>query len=61
MDMQTLGAALALAKATVLPKTEAGDAGEVLIVGNDGKWTAGAVTGATITVSGTTLVITSGS
>lgn len=58
MDVITLGAALALAKKTVLPSAEAGDAGEALVVGPDGAWTKGTVTGATITVSETTLTIT---
>ena len=58
MDMTTLGAAVALAKKVVLPTAEAADVGKVLTVGDDGKWTAGAPISATITVSGSTLVIT---
>lgn len=60
MDIQTLGAALALAKKTVLPAATAGDAGEVLAVGADGEWTKAAATTATIAVDGTTLTITAG-
>ena len=59
MDSATLGAALALMKSYV-PKGEAAEAGEVLTVGPDGSWTKGEVTGATITVDGTTLTITTG-
>ena len=57
MDMATLGAALAKAG---LPAATEADVGKVATVGADGKWGAGAVTDATITVSGTTLTITAG-
>ncbi len=60
MDIQTLGAALALAKKTVLPAATAGDAGDQLIVGNDGAWTKGTAVSAAVSVSGTTLTITTG-
>ena len=60
MDMETLGASIALSKriaGAVLPDTTSADAGEVLTVGQDGKWTSGAVTGMVISVSGHTLSI----
>lgn len=60
MDIVSIGAAVELAKKTVLPVADSGDAGEVLTVGADGTWTKGAVTDATITVSGTTLTISGG-
>lgn len=60
MDIVTLGAALALAPKAVLPAASASDVGEALVVGADGSWEKGAVTGATITVNGTTLTITPG-
>ena len=61
MDVVDIGAAIALAKnGGVLPATTAGDAGEALIVGADGAWTKGEITGAAITVSGTTLTISGG-
>ena len=60
MDIQTLGAALALAKKTVLPQATAADAGEQLVVGNDGAWTKGTAVSAAVSVSGTTLTITTG-
>lgn len=59
MDSTTLGAAIAM-MGKILPSVEAADAGAVLTVGNDGKWTKGAATTATISVSGTTLTITTG-
>ena len=60
MDAETLGAALALAKKTVLPAAAAQDEGAALVVGSDGEWTKGQPISATITVSDTTLVVTSG-
>lgn len=60
MDVVDIGAALNLAKKGILPAATSTDAGEVLTVGADGSWTKGAVTGATITVDGTTLTITGG-
>jgi hypothetical protein len=60
MDVQTLGAALALAKKTVLPKATAADAGETLVVGNDGAWTKGTAVTSAVSVNGTTLTITTG-
>ncbi len=60
MDIPTLGAALSLAKKTVLPATTAGDAGAVLAVDADGKWAKAQATTAAISVSGTTLNITGG-
>ena len=60
MDIQTLGAALALAKKTVLPAATPSDAGEVLTVGPDGTWVAGQGTTASISVVDTGLVITGG-
>ena len=58
MDVETLAVALKLAKSRVLPVTEAGDAGDVLVVDNNGEWTKGTPISATISVSGTTLVVT---
>ena len=58
MDIVDIGAAVALAKKTVLPAASSSDAGDVLTVGQDGAWTKGAVSGAVIAVSGTTLTIT---
>lgn len=60
MDVVDIGAAVALAKKGILPETTAGDAGEALVVGADGAWTKGEITGATIMVSGTTLTISGG-
>lgn len=60
MDAVTIGAAVALAKSTILPPAEPADVGKVMVVGDDGSWAPGEVTGATITVTGTTLVITAG-
>lgn len=57
MDMQTLGAALALAKKTVLPAVSQEDSGMQLVVGSDGEWGKGATTTASVSVSGTTLTI----
>ena len=56
MDVETLAAA----KKVVLPNATAGDAGAVMVVDNEGKWSKGEVVTATITVDGTKLkVITS--
>ena len=60
MDVVDIGAAVALAKKTVLPAVGAADAGQVLTVGLDGVWTTGTVTGAVISISGTTLNISGG-
>lgn len=57
MDVETLGAALALAKKAALPKTTAEDEGATLVVGADGKWTKGEVIPNTISVSSNKLVI----
>lgn len=57
MDMQTLGAALALAKKTVLPSVTQEDSGMQLVVGSGGEWEKGAATTASVSVSGTTLTI----
>lgn len=61
MDMQTLGAAIAIGKriaGSILPSTTSADAGEVLTVGPDGEWASGAVTEMIISVSGHSLNIT---
>lgn len=61
--METLGAAIALSNwiaGGVLPATTSADAGEVLTVGQDGKWASGAVTGTIVSVSGHTLSIVNG-
>ena len=60
MDVVDIGAAVALAKNVILPAATAGDAGKALVVGADGTWTKGEITGAAITVSGTTLTISGG-
>ena len=60
MDVQALGAALALAKKTVLPAVDDSDAGAQLVVASDGTWQKGEPTSAVISVSGTTLSITGG-
>ena len=57
MDVETLGAAVAIAKNTVLPKAAPSDAGTTMVVGQDGKWTKGQPISASITVSGTTMVV----
>lgn len=53
MDIETLAAA----KKVVLPKATAGDAGAVMVVDNEGKWSKGEVVTATISVDGTKLKI----
>lgn len=61
MDAETLGAALALVKNKILPKTTPEDAGATIVVGSDGKLTAGSPVEASISVNGTTLeVVTNG-
>ena len=58
MDVETLGAALALAPKKTLPAATSGDAGATLVVDSNGKWAKGAVVDQAISVSGTTLVVT---
>jgi len=57
MDAETLGAALALVKNKLLPKTTPEDAGATIVVGQDGKLTKGEVISNTISVSNNKLVI----
>lgn len=56
MDAETLGAAIALMN-KILPGVTSADAGEMLVVGADGKWAAGAATEKTISVSGHTMLV----
>lgn len=56
MDMETLGAAVALMN-KILPATSPGDAGMQLVVGADGHWVAGEATTASISVDGTTMKV----
>ena len=58
MDVETLGAAVKLAAKKTLPPVTASDAGDVMVVGNDGKWSHGQAIESTVSVSGTTLVFT---
>lgn len=57
MDVVTYALALSADK-KILPAVTSADAGALLIVGNDGKWTTGEATTGTISVSENTLVIT---
>lgn len=59
MDIMTVAMALGLAKRTVLPQVNSGDAGSMLVVNNEGSWVKGEPVTATISVSNNTLSITS--
>lgn len=61
MDVVDIGAAVQLAMKTVLPSVSEADAGASLVVSSEGTWEKGeSVSGATISVSGTTLSIVTG-
>ena len=59
MDAVTLAVALSLAKKKVLPQSNPEDAGAMLVVDSSGEWAKGEPISATISVNGTTLVVTS--
>ena len=58
MEYETLAAALKLAPKRTLPAVTAEDAGALLVVDNEGKWSKGEVITATISVNETKLEIT---